>query len=548
MKAKLILITIYFSFVLVSFGQTTGGDSYWIQFKNKKGTPFQIGHPEKYLSQRAIERRLRQHIAIDSTDLPVSPVYIDSLKKLGLEIFHSSKWLNGVTARTADTTLIGKVKKLGFISGVQLTKPALVTKSTTVKFNESEATADISPETYGNALAQLEQLNGQYLHNAGFRGKGIQIAVLDGGFWHANQIAAFDSLFISGRILGTRDFVDPGSDIFEQHWHGMSVLSCMGGNLPNSFVGTAPDASFYLFRTEDVSSEYLIEEDNWVAAAEYADSLGVDEINSSLGYFTFDDTLMNHTYADMDGKTTRVTRGANMAFQKGILVFTSAGNEGSNPWKHIIAPSDGTGVIGVAAVDRNGVRALFSSVGPAFGGAVKPNVAARGSATYLVTGSGSLGTGSGTSFSSPVLAGMGACLLQANPLANAEQVKLAIEQSASQYNTPDSLLGYGIPDFELADKYLKIMTAQASNPDTVWVAAPNPFTDHLFLVNLHLSSGIDCQISIYNLQGVCLMRVAQHTSGTIMLRNLSALPNGLLILSVNSAGKEQRLKLIKAAP
>lgn len=547
MKARLTLFTIFFFFVLVSFGQNTVSDSYWVQFKDKKGTPFQISHPEKFLSQRAIERRVKQHIAIDSTDLPVSPVYIDSLKELGLEIFHTSKWLNGATVRTADTTLIDQVKKLGFIAEVQLTKPALTTKSTTVKFNEPEAAAEINLETYGNALAQLQQLDGEYLHNAGFRGKGIQVAVLDAGFWHANQIAAFDSLYNSGRILGTRDFVDPGSNIYEQHTHGMSVLSCMGGNLPDSFIGTAPDASFYLFRTEDVSSEYLIEEDNWVAAAEYADSLGVDEINSSLGYFTFDDTLMNHTYADMDGKTTRVTRGANMAFQKGILVFTSAGNEANNPWKRIIAPSDGVGVIGVAAVDKNGLRASFSSIGPAYGGAVKPNVAARGSATYLVTGSGTLGTGSGTSFSSPVLAGMGACLLQANPYANVTQVKFAIEQSASQYNTPDSLLGYGIPDFALADKYLKLNSAQALKTESDWMVAPNPFSDHLFLINPNLSEGTVCQISVFDLQGVCLMKSSESTSGTILLKNLSRLPDGLFILSVNSGGKDERIKVIKTA-
>lgn len=547
MKARLLLAAISFFFVRISFGQTSVGDSYWLQFKNKKGTPFQISHPEEFLSQRAIERRLKQHIAIDSTDLPVSPVYLDSLKKLGLEIFHTSKWLNGATVRTADTTLIDQIKKLGFITEMQLTKPALAVKSTKLKFKEPEKVADINPETYGNALAQLEQLDGEYLHKSGFRGKGIQIAVLDAGFWHANQNAAFDSLFNSGRILGTRDFVEPGSDVYEQHTHGMSVLSCMGGNLPDQFIGTAPDASFYLFRTEDISSEYLIEEDNWVAAAEYADSLGVDEINSSLGYFMFDDSLMNHTYADMDGKTTRITRGANMAFQKGILVFTSAGNEANNSWKHIIAPSDGEGVIGVAAVDQNGVRASFSSVGPAYGGAVKPNVAARGSATYLVTSNGTLGTSSGTSFSSPVLAGMGACLLEANPYANVEQVKFAIEQSASQFNAPDSLLGYGIPDFGLADKYLKLNSAQNIDSLTTWKAAPNPFSDHLFMINPNLAEQTVCQISIYNLQGVCLMKSSESTSGVIFLKNLSALSNGLLILSVNSGGKEERLKVIKAA-
>lgn len=547
MKIRLAQILIFLCFAVVSFGQTTAKDSYWVQLKDKNGTAFQIAHPENFLSQRAIDRRVRQHIPIDETDLPVSRVYLDSLQKLGLEIFHVSKWLNGVTVRTADTALVSQVKKLSFVTAVQLTKPALVTKSVRQKFAEPETNLSSDPASYGNSYNQLSQLNGQYLHNQGFRGKGIRIAVLDAGFWHVNQITAFDSLRNSGRILGTRDFVDPSSDIYQQHTHGMSVLSCMGGNLPGILLGTAPDASFYLFRTEDAATEYLIEEDNWVAAAELADSLGVDVINSSLGYNIFDDPKMSHTYADMNGKTTRVTQGANMAFQKGILVFTSAGNEGSNSWKHIIAPSDGQNVIGVAAVDVNGIRASFSSVGPAFGGAVKPNVAARGSATYLITSSGIPGTSSGTSFSSPVLAGMGACLVQANPYASTKQLKLAIEQSASQYAKPDSLLGYGIPDFELADKYLKVNSAPSITNETSCIVSPNPFNDHLLISNLNQTSEDHFHLSIYNLEGVCLWQTDKSNSGTILLRNMESLPAGLLILSIKSGGKVQRIKVIKAS-
>ncbi|MDP3435259.1 MAG: S8 family serine peptidase, partial [Bacteroidota bacterium] len=332
---------------LLLSAQVSPQNTYWVKLTDKKGTSFQIDRPEKFLSQRAINRRIKQHIAIDETDLPVSTVYLDSLRKLGLEVVHTSKWLNGATVRTADTALITTIATLPFVQMVQLTKPAIVIKSSVNKFKEleSELNSDVSPFNYGNAYNQLSQLNGQYLHNQGFRGKGIQIAVLDAGFWHVDQIAAFDSLRNGNRILGKRDFVNPKSDFYQQHTHGMSVLSCMGGNTPGSLIGTSPDASFYLFRSEDVATEYLIEEDNWVAAAELADSLGVDVINSSLGYYDFDDPKMNHPYADLDGKTTRVTQGANMAFQKGILVFSSAGNEGNNSWKRIIAPSDGKDVL-----------------------------------------------------------------------------------------------------------------------------------------------------------------------------------------------------------
>jgi subtilisin family serine protease len=236
-----------------------------------------------------------------------------------------------------------------------------------------------------------------------------------------------------------------------------------------------------------------------------------------------------------------------MAFRKGILVFNSAGNEGDDPWKHIIAPSDGENVIAVGAVDKTGNRADFSSVGPAYGGAVKPNVASTGLDTYLVTGSGNPGYSNGTSFSSPVLAGMGACLLQANPWATVTQVKKAIEQSANQYNSPDSLLGYGIPDFEKADKYLKLNSSKEIKIESGWMVTPNPFNDKLVLRNLNLISGADCLIQIYNLQGVCLQQSNFQLNETIFLDNLANLPDGILILSIRSGEKEEWFKLIKAA-
>lgn len=527
------------------FSQNAAKNTYWVKLKDKNGTSYQINHPEAFLSQRAISRRARQHIPIDETDLPVSHIYLDSLKKRGLEVVHTSKWLNGATVKTSDTALIRKIAALPFVASVQLTKPAITKKSIHLKFSVEELYSAIDPANYGNAIFQLTQLNGQYLHNNGFRGKGIQIAILDAGFWHVNEISAFDSLRTTNRILGTRDFVEPGSDIYQQHYHGMSVLSTMGSNLPGSLVGTAPDASYYLFRTEDDPTEYLIEEDNWVAGAELADSLGVDVINSSLGYTTFDDVAMNHSYSDMNGKKTRITQGANMAFQKGILVVTSAGNEGNGAWKQIIAPADGENVIAVAAVDLLGIRASFSSVGPAYGGAIKPNVAAMGSRTYLITSSGLRGYSSGTSFSSPVLAGMGACLMQANPYSNVKQIKMAIEQSASIYNKPDSLLGYGIPDFEKADKYLKIVTTLPLIREVNWVVSPNPLTDQILIKNLNSSFDDNCLITIFNLQGVNLWQANFKVSETISLKNLGHLPSGLLIMTIRSGGKEECIKLLK---
>jgi hypothetical protein len=547
-RIRRVLLFIFLCLVLsrgLVFGQDEPKSYYWVALKDKVGTAYQIGHPEAFLSQRAIDRRNRQHIAIDETDLPVSAVYIDSLKNLGLEIFHISKWLNGATVRTSDTALIRKISTLSFVDSIQFTRPGNVLKSAQSKFQDEVVGTEYNPVDYSASLSQLTQLNGQYLHGQGFRGKGIQIAILDAGFWHVNGIAAFDSLRNSGRILGTRDFVNPNSDIFQEHTHGMSVLSCMGGNMPGTMIGTAPDAAYYLFRTEQDPGEYITEEDNWVAGAELADSLGVDVINSSLGYSTFDEPKMNHFYSDLNGETTRAAKGANMAFNKGILIFNSAGNEGSKAWLHICTPSDAKNAIAVAAIDVNGIRAPFSSVGPAYGGAVKPNVAARGLSTYLVTSSGNPGFSSGTSFSSPVLAGLGACLLQANPYANVIQVKMAIEQSGNQFSTPDSLLGYGIPDFAKADAYLKTNYSNNLGWEKKWMVFPNPFSNEIVLRNLNFNSGEDCRISIFNIQGVCLWQSNFKIAETIVLNNLANLPDGLLILNIHSGEKVERFKLLK---
>jgi len=541
MTRKVAILLLCWIIAPVLVAQTTTPNTYWVQLKDKNGTTYSIEKPEKFLSARSLARRNRQHIAIDETDLPVSIVYLDALKNRGLKIVQTSKWLNGVTVRTSDTALIRKVAGLSFVSLVQLTKPGSSLKSASNKFS-SEA---YDPVKYGNALTQLTQLNGQYLHQIGYRGKNIQIAILDAGFYNADKIAAFDSLRNSNRILGTRDFVDPMSNIYAQHYHGMSVLSCMGGNIPGSLIGTAPDASYYLFRTEDVSTEYLIEEDNWVAAAEYADSLGVDVINSSLGYSQFDDSKMSHVYADMNGKTTRVARAANMAFQKGILVFASAGNEGSNAWKYIITPSDGENVIAVGAVDKNGLRAGFSSVGPASDGAIKPNLAAMGSGTCLVTSNQVIGNASGTSFSSPVLAGMGACLLQANPSCSVKQIKLAIEQSASQYSKPDSLIGYGIPDFQKADKYLKAWSSFLQSTGSMWSVYPNPFSDYIVIRTLDFSDDEKMTVSVYSIDGVCVWTKSFGLAESIVLNDLANLPRGILIMKVSAGEKEERFKLIK---
>ena len=314
-------------FILQTF-QSKSQDFFWLAFSDKNNTEFLLANPGEYLSERAIERRVKQNIPIDSLDLPVNSNYIDSIVTIGGELVHASKWLNGITIKATVDSFPQKVSGFPFVNLVQLVKPGNTTKSTFNKFSESSLAENepIDTTEYGPSVYQTGLMNGQFLHNQDFNGQGMQIAILDAGFSNADNFLAFDSLWANNQILGTKDFVDPSSNIFSTHSHGMSVLSCIGGNVPGELIGTATKASFWLLRSEDVNSEFLIEEYNWVAAAEFADSVGVDVINSSLGYYEFDDASMNHTYADMDGKTTQVTKGANIAASRGMLVFTSAGN------------------------------------------------------------------------------------------------------------------------------------------------------------------------------------------------------------------------------
>ncbi|MBW6536436.1 MAG: S8 family serine peptidase [Mariniphaga sp.] len=517
-------------------------------FTNKDNSPWSLSFPEDYLSEKAIERREKQNIGIDSLDLPVNPSYVQQVLNLGATFIHASKWLNGVTVKVSNGDFLNEVSQLSFVKEVQLTKRETQVKSAVNKFYVayiSDKTLEIDTLVYGKSATQVAQLNGQFLHNQNFKGQGITIAVLDAGFYRVNQYPAFDSLWFYGQIAGTKDFVAEDEDFFEGHYHGMSVLSTMGGNVTGELIGTAPKATYWLLRSEDHNTEFLIEEDNWVVAAEFADSVGADVINSSLGYYTFDDPAMNHTYADMDGNTTRVARAANIAASRGMLVFSSAGNEGreNNPWKFIISPSDGDSVMAVGAVNKDGVPAPFTSWGPASDGDIKPNVSAVGWNTIIQRSNGTFGTGNGTSYSSPVMAGAAACLWQANPFASAWQVKSAIEKSAHLYANPDSLLGYGIPDLKLADKFLKTTVFEKWANGAKWLVYPNPSDNYIILQKNSNASEEMVQIAFYTLDGKLLRKEQKPDSQKIIIQNLQSLPPGLLILHIVSGDIAEAVKI-----
>jgi subtilisin family serine protease len=289
----------------------------------------------------------------------------------------------------------------------------------------------------------------------GYTGEGLAIAVLDGGFRGVDTGVGFQSFWDKEQILATFNFADNVEDVFLSSLHGTYVLSIMGADMPGKYIGASPEASFYLLRTEVVDSERVAEEDFWLAAAEFADFVGADIINSSLGYTTYDVESENHTYADMDGNTTVVTRAADMAASKGILVCNSAGNSGNDSWRYIGAPADGDSVFTIGAVDSERIPADFSSEGPTADGRVKPNISVMGDYSSVLHPDGVVYVGSGTSFSSPLAAGAAACLWQAFPEKTNWEIMEALQKSASRANNPDYKVGYGIPNMVVAYHLLK---------------------------------------------------------------------------------------------
>ncbi|PJB14787.1 MAG: peptidase S8 [Flavobacteriales bacterium CG_4_9_14_3_um_filter_32_8] len=446
---------------------------YAVTFSDKNNSSFSINNPLQFLSQKAIDRRAKSGITIKAEDLPVNQNYIDSVVAKGAIFYNKSKWMNLIVVKVNDTAIIPSILNLPFVSEVTLIK----LNDTLNKSQKSqdklnfEVTTDLD---YGFAADQINIMEGEFLHNLGYQGDGMVIAVLDAGFTNVNTISAFNHLWSENRILGYWDFVNNNDSVFDKNSHGTAVLSTMAGIKSGEIIGTAPKASYWLLRSEDAPTETISEEYNWLAAAEFADSVGTDVINSSLGYTTFDNPLEDHTYADMDGNTTIITKAADLAFSKGMLVVNSAGNSGNSSWFYIGAPADGKNVLSVGAVDHDGSCASFSSRGPTADGRVKPNVTTIGRNSAIVNTDGNVVYGSGTSFSSPEMAGMAASLWQAFPTMTNAEIKDAIEISASQYFHPDDKLGYGIPNFRVA--YLLLASLpDDKNQNQLLNVFPQPF-------------------------------------------------------------------------
>ena len=458
------IFTLFFALFWPLFGQAAtkmkypGGKQYMyrLTLTDKLDSPYRLDHPTRWLSQKSVERRQRQGLQLDSTDLPVSPKYVKAIRAVkGVDVVGESRWNNTVLTRCSDTLLRQQLQELPFVSKAELVwvSPDSIERdrprwNVHDRYNPWDS---VRHEPYGHGKEQIEDLNGQRLHAIRLRGKGITIAVFDGGFQNVNRIPAF----YNTRIEGVHDFVwhNPqiprrmGEELYNGADHGTRVLSAMAANSPEVLVGTAPEARYWLLRCEDQLTEQPVEEDYWAMAAEFADSAGVDIINSSLGYNDYDAPHPKLRLQDLDGQSTLISRTASMLAGKGIILVNSAGNTGMGPWKKICVPADAHEMLTVGALTPHGKNAPFSSVGPTQDGRVKPDVMAIGSPTTLISGRGSVVRDVGTSFSTPIVCGLVACLWQGLPGKSAIDIISLVRKTSDNYATPNNIFGFGKPNF-----------------------------------------------------------------------------------------------------
>jgi len=532
---KKLLLFIFLFTITFAFSQ----EAAWVYFADKPNTSTYLANPLTMLSQRSIDRRTRQNITLDSKDVPVDLNYINSINNTsGITVKAKSKWLNAVYVTGSQSAIQSLKSIFSFISSIDFATNNLTSlRPNSEKTKKPSKFEKITTSfNYGNSFTQINMLHGNYLHQQNYTGTGMYIAVLDAGFPGVDIFSAFQRLRDNNQILGGYDFVGRSTNFYTRNWHGASVLSTMAGFVLDSLVGTAPDASYYLFITEDVGSETPLEESLWVEAAERADSLGVDVINTSLGYTTFDAPYDDYTYNDMNGSTTFISRGAEIAFSRGMILVNAAGNEGTLPWHYISAPADAPSVLSIGAVDASMNAANFSGYGPTSDNRTKPDVAAMGVLSFIVGSSGNVTSGNGTSFASPIVAGLVACLWQANPNATNAQITQAIKNTGSLLATPDDQLGFGIPNFQTAFATLAVTDV---NPILKTDIYPNPVKSELFI---NTSNYDNLKIKIYDVLGNLVFQKNEISKRSINLRSLK---KGVYVLAIQTQNQQKTFKLIK---
>ena len=554
--------------VLFSKAQST---RHIVEFTDKKGTQFSLGNPSAYLSAKSIARRTKQKISIDSTDLPLSKTYLDSIAAVpNVVIRNQSKWLNQILIITSDASALAKINSFPFVKSVKAIAPlARPTEDIIAKkkdqtyelgnellsrMNNGTKTEGVNDIQYGGTFNQIHIHEGEYLHNLGFTGDGITIAVLDAGFQAYKTNPALDSMRLQGRVLGEWDYVMNEASVNEDYVHGAYCLSIIAANRPGTIVGSAPHASFWLLRTEDVYSEYPVEEQYWIAAAEFADSAGTDMISTSLGYNIFDDPSYNHTYPERNGNTTMITRAADFAAKKGIIVTASAGNDGqrTDDYKFVSCPADADSVLTVGAVNGAGTIAAFSCWGPNSAGKVKPNVVSVGQGTILANTIGNPIGGNGTSYANPNMAGLVACLWQAFPEFTNMEIIDAVQHSADRFLTPDERYGYGIPNFRIAYNQLLIERQRRKYATVLgneWMKAyPVPYSTNF---NLLIKAPMDgkATIQLSNAMGQQLERQTLETDADhyylINFAQAPVLAKGVYFIRYEDGKNKRTIKIVK---
>ena len=527
--------------ILISYLSYSQEDA-WVYFRDKPNSQYYFSNPLQMLSQRALDRRITQNIPLDLLDIPIHQAYIDQISAIsGITVKAKSKWLNCLHIRGSQVD-IQALSLLSFVDHVSFANRTLnvggrFSNATTFNSVNKVLETQIS-YNYGTSANQIQMLNGHLLHQQNYTGTGKIIAVLDAGFPGVDFAQPFQRLRDNNQILGGYNFVDRSSNFYSMNNHGTMVLSTMGGYTDNQLVGTAPDASYYLFVTEDTSSENPLEESLWVEAAEMADNLGADVINTSLGYFGYDNPNYSYTYTDMNGITAFSSRGANIAFSRGMIVVVSAGNTGNSANVHIVAPADALQVLTVGAVNSTRNYASFSSIGPSFDGRVKPDVMAQGLNAVISNPNGSIAVNSGTSFSGPIIAGMVASFWQAFPTLTNAQIVQFIKESADHFTNPNPQYGYGIPNFQLA--LTNALSSMQFHSDLISIY-PNPVKE---VVTFSIPTiGSSKEISIYNSLGQMVMN--QSSLNQIQNISLQSLESGIYFYKIAVANGTKIGKIIK---
>jgi serine protease AprX len=518
---------------------------YWVKFKDKNGTPFNTANPSAYLTAKSILRRTTYNIPVHFTDLPCTPSYITQVKNVsGVTLLYVSKWLNGAVISTSSPAALTTLNSFSFVQSsnavnrYKLNVPLLEDPA----INNANKTAQTTAVNIaGGSYWQNKQLNVDCIHSQGYRGQNMTIGVFDSGFLNVNNNPVFDSLRNRGGILGTRDFVTGGTSVYEDDSHGAMVLSCMAAIKPNVILGTAPMANYWLFRTEDVATETISEEYNWIRAAEFADSVGVDVLTTSLGYTTFDNPSQNHSMGDLNGKIAPMSIASNLAARKGMLVLNSAGNgNGSGSlWPKIGIPADADSIATVGAIDSLSNVTSFSSIGPTADGRIKPDLVARGGNSWVSFPSGNVGQVNGTSFSCPILAGAMACFWQAHKTWSSNTILDTLRKTASNASNPDNSRGWGTPNM----CSLPVGISENSFQDLKLKVMPNPFSNQFTIEVLENTNEIN--IEFYNIVGERIsLRTINNLSGKYTC-NFNEIASGIYFVKVISPKGSAIKKVVK---